>query len=398
MIIPFAMLVMPLQTCGYVSSVLSFVKPTTSFPCLFRNCRLYGKRHQGQIDDDIDLDYLRVLEEAGERDKENFQLLINQKLEEWREMKKLGILDKLSSGGVVYLEDVLEAEEMSSKLLKGRKKKAPSLFTSTTIVDSTNNTIVFQQAKAPRLNFTSFQDLSSETSEKIEDEWKRKIQAVKKDGLGLYNIYNEMKDKKVPSTPLVQQELLRQLAKVGTKKHLKAVLLAYLSCLPVILQEASVQHTEQREFLLEVLLSSAASNSEETARECQATLLQSNEELLSQLSITDRHMRIVSLCLSIRKLTKEDSEEFQELFREFLTDLHTFNIENINIVLRLLGKQRRIQEIFSLCAAMRLQKVRMNSESHEFLAAALVKSVEKGKVATAMKELPVVDGNLPEVT
>ena len=65
--------------------------------------------------------------------------------------------------------------------------------------------------------------------------------------------------------------------------------------------------------------------------------------------------------------------------------------------MRVLGKYRFIDDLFTLFASMRRQQMEPDDESYEFLSASLVASVKEEASAVTMKDLPSPDLALPEI-
>jgi hypothetical protein len=84
----------------------------------------------------------------------------------------------------------------------------------------------------------------------------------------------------------------------------------------------------------------------------------------------------------------------------------TIKIEDVNQIIRVLGKYRLINEIFDLLTFIRQLasntpkfpiRLKPNDETYEFLANAVVANVQQDATARAMKDLPKPDTALPEV-
>jgi hypothetical protein len=92
----------------------------------------------------------------------------------------------------------------------------------------------------------------------------------------------------------------------------------------------------------------------------------------------------------------------ENLFNKF----ESFNIHEINAIIKFLGKLKLIPEIFKVFDYLRKEKneggrvvkgVQANNETFEILANALVASVDEEKTCISMKELPKPNMSIPEV-
>jgi GTP-binding protein len=88
----------------------------------------------------------------------------------------------------------------------------------------------------------------------------------------------------------------------------------------------------------------------------------------------------------------------QEQMDILYTSLSSFTATQLNVIIRALGKRRRISSIFMFLDRMReYKKSSPNDESLEFLANSCVASVEEEKRAKSMKDLPSASMSIPEV-
>lgn len=86
-----------------------------------------------------------------------------------------------------------------------------------------------------------------------------------------------------------------------------------------------------------------------------------------------------------------------ELLSTFYINMKQYSIQEINTVLRILGKTRQIQEIFNLFQHMKSLEIQPNEESYEFLSTALVVSVHEECQSSSMRDLPSIDMKRPEI-
>jgi hypothetical protein len=141
-------------------------------------CIIHGVQGSGQEVFDVDINEWNALIDAEKEQKETFQLAIQNKLKEWKELKDAGILQQLAEDPDSYDEDN-EINKLPFKLPSNNDNN-----------DNNNNddtkSITYFQEK--------YKTMNSKKS--------------KTKSLALYQLLNEMKDKEVYDTMLIQSILL----------------------------------------------------------------------------------------------------------------------------------------------------------------------------------------------
>lgn len=346
----------------------------------------------------------KELDESYRKDKLEYDKLFSAKLDEWKELKRLGLLDKLS--GTVYEEDVFELDEEVSKRRLRRLRQRPH--------------------SSDRGDGQLAEDSTVEEASSVVmgvHELRAKYLSTKNSSLGLYSLLNEMKDKSlIESMPLssngavheedaidIMEQIMMSIARLDSPHHPVSALKLYLG----YLQRGSIAPDRVDPlFLPRYVLQLYTSNLLSAADQCRDLLRLS--PAVDTDCVSDSRLLTGYICASIHQLAsqlltanknKADKlhleqhllstieEQLQQLFDE----LRAYPLSEINAVLRVLAKYKLIDRIFSLLGEMRASGVRPNSESLEFLANALVGSVEKGRTASSMRDLPEPMAEVPEI-
>jgi len=137
---------------------------------------IYGVQGSGQEVFDVDINEWNALIDAEKEQKETFQLAIQNKLKEWKDLKDAGILQQLAEDPDSYNKD-----EEFNKL----PFKLPSNNDDNNNDDDTKSITYFQE---------KYKTMNNKKS--------------KAKSLALYQLLNEMKDKEVYDTILIQSILL----------------------------------------------------------------------------------------------------------------------------------------------------------------------------------------------
>jgi pentatricopeptide repeat protein len=344
------------------------------------------------------------LDESYRKDKLEYDKLFSAKLDEWKELKRLGLLDKLS--GTVYEEDVFELDEEVSKRRLRRLRQRP-----------------------PRTDRDEGQSTEDSTVEEASSvvmgahELRAKYLSTKNSSLGLYSLLNEMKDKSlIESMPLssnsavheedvidIMEQIMMSIARLDSPHHPVSALKLYLG----YLQRGSIAPDRVDPlFLPRYVLQLYTSNLLSAADQCRDLLRLS--PAVDADCVSDSRLLTGYICASIHQLAsqllttnKNKADKLQleqhllstieEQLQQLFDKLRAYPLSEINAVLRVLAKYKLIDRIFSLLGEMRASGVQPNSESLEFLANALVGSVEKGRTASSMKDLPEPMAEVPEI-
>lgn len=343
----------------------------------------------------------RELDDSYSKDKLGYDKLFSAKLDEWKELKRLGLLDKLS--GTVYEEDVFELdEEVSKRRMRRLRQQSPEDST----VDEASTTVVVMGVHELRTKYLSNKNSS----------------------LGLYSLLNEMKDKSlIESMSLspdgavheeedddaidIMEQIMMSIARLDSPHHPVSALKLYLG----YLQRGSIAPDRVDPlFLPRYVLQLYTSNLLSAADQCRDLLRLSPAVDDAESCLSDRRLLTGYICASIHQrasqlltANKNKADKLQleqhllstieEQLQQLYDDLRAYPLSEINSVIRVLAKYKLIDHIFSLLSEMRASGVRPNSESLEFLANALVGSVERGRTAASMRDLPEPLVEVPEI-
>jgi ribosome biogenesis GTPase A len=98
-----------------------------------------------------------------------------------------------------------------------------------------------------------------------------------------------------------------------------------------------------------------------------------------------------------KKAEKTPPVEAMEMIAKLKQKIKQFTVQDINPVIRALGRRRLITPIFELIDCMRANYLSPDDESFEFLANALVVTVNEESKSKTMKDLPDPDTSMPEI-
>lgn len=363
-----------------------------------------------------------LLEASTKSNESEIQKLIKQKLDSWKSLKEAGILDKLyDEDGEVSNDTIEEVNKLSSNLRNG---------------------IGIEQTKSKKLELSDEGDSLHASNDNTISTIKEKIKSLtskKGSALALYSILNELKDKKVAQSNIdivedVLMALSRQnssafavsgyefytsldishsavktetvLATKSNNSFRKGSGNASLASFPIRFVTSCAAHglTDASRSIATSLLSSSAATSAELLPAVICTeaysLLQKAVSFKSKatkrllLKQQSHDMELSDLTLT---MASTGTEKLTLLLKAFRTNINNYSVSEANVVIRVLGKLRMTEEIFMLLDAMRSSGVPPNDESLEFLANAIVCSVEEQKTAKTMAELPSPDQRVPEI-
>jgi hypothetical protein len=194
--------------CIFAASVRAFRLPVspaiaTSLrkPSTSRLTQLFGvnpkvaKRVRSSENDDDGEDtaaQLKALEEAANANKEEFEAMLKAKLDEWKELKAAGLLEKLATEEL-NAEVIEEVDELSKRLL--RRKRGERKEGGTRNDNNSDTSVTAAELKAKtifdiREKLTNVGSAKSGTS------------------LGCFNLLNEMKDKEAFEVDIIESLLL----------------------------------------------------------------------------------------------------------------------------------------------------------------------------------------------
>ena len=342
---------------------------------------------------------LKRLETAAEANKEEFDALLKAKLDEWMEMKAAGILDKLGMDGASE-ETVVEMDAMSKRLLRrkrGTKKAAVSGSGAGAEggpeeggdVDGANRGVVHADDKAK---------VVLELTTKLETVGHSKTGTA----LGVQGLLNEIKDKQVEDTGLVEACLMA-LTKLGSNSVAVASYKQYQRWV------AKGTVDDDAAFSVRFVTALFASDGLAEAGQVVMDLALADHRDIDQLKFLpglvcrDIYASVPAggAGAGAGEGAASNSTEAASALQASLHDLYTrmpgLPAARINVVLRALGRRRCVREIFTLIEQMRIRGPAPDDETLEFLASALVASVEEEAKARSMKDLPKPVADLPEV-
>jgi len=386
----FAMLLLPRRSRllaflilgAMIGSRLAFV----SIPIKRLNLQQH-RRHGTQTTETFDTssDEWAELEKAAEANKEEFEVALKAKLNEWKEMKAAGILDKLNVEEPD--EDIVqEMDEMSKRLIRRRRGLGKKVESSDNVGEMEGGGDE-QDAKAYA---------RSQMSEKLV-----LVGGKKGSSLGVQSLLNEIKDKDLLDGPLVEACLMA---------------LSRLDSAPM----AVSAYKQYQKWIAEGKIAASSGSGESSfgvtfANSCFASELGEAGNAVQALLVGENLAKPVQFvpgltCEAIYKHTPTSPQTLKSKanrmtippalsasLQVLYAALPELTASQVNIVIRALGKKRLVPQIFELLAAMRKTGPQPDDESLEFLANALVATVEEEAKTRAMKDLPASLASLPEV-
>lgn len=240
------------------------------------------------------------------------------------------------------------------------------------------------------------QDAEMKTLEKRKfyeiDSMLNKLFSVKGSVLECYNIFMEIRDKKMYNASLIESTLMaisRAPRSSATSPDSNYAITAFRQYHIWKKDNIVDPATADPSFGVAFVLSCYASN-----------LLDSAEEIMMML-VNEKSAEMSAflpglMCASIiRSNSGTVDTEYKDDLVPFLNSLNKYTIGDANLVIRVLARYRLYEDIFRVFTALRESRIRPNTESMEFLSNALVATVDKGIKADSMGELPVIDA--PEV-
>jgi len=293
--------------------------------------------------------------------KNEIDSMIKAKLKVWKEMKQSGLLSKVSSS-TVFEEDVQEVEQIMQKKLTVLK---PSMAI------NNEDAAIKEQSRALFL-------------------LKRKYQFAKNNPIEIMNIYNLMKSRQIFNVELFEN-ILMTISRFDSEKNALLAFEDYYGWNKV----GDVIATDK--FFLRFALNCYANGLFETARHVEKILITDN--IANKEDFQSGHV-----CAAIQQSQTTTVKDFtlkmkpcREELAKFHENIRYHAIENINLVIRSLAKFRMTEEIFDLFDCLRANRVKTNSESLEFLANAIVATIDAGEKADTMKDLPKSSLKIPEI-
>jgi len=372
-----------------------------------------------------------ALEKAEKANADEIKALYRAKLEQWNEMKNTGILEKLSVN-----------EDLSQEIIEDMDKLSKKLIGERFLLKSSKKQMTAEKS----LSEHSSGETDKHSKSAVQSEFQEKLKSVqtKKDAsLALYNLLNEVKDKGLLSChPELVQDIMMAISRQDSSTYASAAYDLYSKwCDSEMVPKDTVHSIRSRakrtkssssstpSFILQYLTSCAANGLTEASRNIATTLLSSNSftsaQLLPAVICTEVYTilekkpfrsktvsRLVqkkqthnklqdATLLSARQTSPSQqgvsSEKLSLLLKVFRENIRDYHISEVNLVIRVLGKLKLTEEIFELLDVMRAAGNSPNDESLEFLANAIVYSVEEISTAVSMTDLPSPDMNTPEI-
>jgi len=347
---------------------------------------------------DININEWNALLEAEKDQKDVFEEAIRNKLKEWKELKDAGVLDKLA-----------EDPDMYDDVNNNNAIRLPSSSSSDNSDEVDNKSITYFQEKynsiISKKKLTSKQPSSSSKPSSI--------------SLSLYQLLNEMKDKEQYNTMLIQSIIL-SLAKNDDASYSIAAINLYKK----FLNENIIDNSTPR-YLMSVVLACFLSNNIKNGDAIMNNLINDNiystDDFLPSLvcrAIADCHSESnksssnsskkssLAKLLSKKKeaavpidpeVSKAQQAHRVSVLNELKTNIKKYPIDELNKVVRMLGRYQYIDDVFSFIDVMNSNpSTNANDETYEFLTNSLVYTVDETAKASSMTELPTIS-NAPEI-
>lgn len=339
-----------------------------------------------------------ALESLEESNKKVVQRLFKQKLDEWKEMKSRGLFEKMQSNGEYDEDSMQEINEIKSNIWKRDNLDLKDFA----MIDVPFKPPVDEKKKAVN-------DIL-EKLKKYEDLPKNESSLL------VYSLLNEIKDKSLFEGPLIQ-EVMMALSRTDSAQLSTT---AFKMTLLWGKQEVLTPSLPSK-FFIKYATSCAANGLIETAEAVTTYIEDSETESAASLlpckiclelqrlskarksrgkvigSAVANKKRALSLSSDFLVYEKECLQRVGDFLSQLISHISEYSVSEINIVIRSLGRRKLTTEIFDLMDAMRASGVEPNDETLEFLANALVYSVEEVATARSMGGLPPANISTPEV-
>jgi GTP-binding protein len=299
---------------------------------------------------------------------------LKEKLDEWKALKATGMLDKLGEEEAVS-EDLLEEIEEESKRLR-RKRRGDAAGENVQNDGQKDGCMSVDQAVY-----------------KLEGKFKT-VGGRRGSSLGVYNLLVEMRDKGTLPEDLIHRAGMA-LARLDSDK------LAWNGYRVLRDWHATGAVVFPAGFFAEF------ANSCLSRMAMYGTGAKVVADLEAAGEVGEGDFAVGHMCAELHALETDslstDARAFSLRLREWLADdaaLAMAGVRDLNMLVRVLGKYKRVDDIFLVLARMRScgnAAICPDDESLEFLGNALVSSVGQMHKAKAMKDLPSPDVSLPEV-
>eukprot|EP01038_Epipyxis_sp_PR26KG_P016055 gene16055-21804_t len=297
------------------------------------------------------------------------EAMILAKRQQWIRLKAAGVLDKIDPNAV----DMEEIDTMASKV---------------TVVE-------------PSSNDNDVNNKTSTISSKVLYDIQVRLTSSNDNPLLIFNILNEMKDKKIYDNIIIPDILMMLSRLENSSSYTLRALKLFLS----LLSSNTIIIDSPARYLTLFSINCYASNQTDVATYTMNHLIDTKQAQNHQFIpgfISLLLLKMNSQYLLNNKIETKDYKNYENELNNHLYTFHQFikqyPISDVNMVIRLLGRARprRSKEIFELFTIMRKNYIKPNSESLEFLANSLVLGVESGVKANSMKTLPKPSKNVPE--
>lgn len=125
-------------------------------------------------------------------------------------------------------------------------------------------------------------------------------------------------------------------------------------------------------------------------------MLVASKYLLEINKLTEEQLKPARFCLQIQ--SNASSASLSSIMQAVESELVNMSVSEANMLVRALGRVREGKRVFALIEAMKRSKATTpNEETFEFLANALVLTVERVSKVRAMADLPSPSQSMPEV-
>lgn len=366
--------------------------------------------------EDINMMEWAALVEAEKEQKDAFEEAIRIKLKEWKDLKDSGMLNKLAEDPDMYDD----TDNNAIRLPSSNTDKSDEIDNkSVTYFQEKYNNIISKKRSTLKASLLSTTKSSSLP-------------------LSLYQLLNEMKDKEQYDTILIQNIIISLVKNDDTNYSISAI-----NLYKKFLNENIVDNNSPR-FLMSVVLACFLSNNVKNGDIIMNNLINDNiykiddflpaivcraigdchdnnsiiKSISSSSSTNDSKKSSLGRLLSKKRdndivkvrakdsdtTTTMDPEEAKakqshrvSVLTELKTNIRKYPVDEVNKVVRMLGRYQYIDEVFSLIDVMNTNiNTNANEETYEFLTNSLVYTVDETAKASAMTELPNVS-NAPEI-
>jgi hypothetical protein len=304
---------------------------------------------------------------------ENDKRLIQEKLSLWYGMKETGMLDNPQQNENILLEDdVYIRKEVNERLKNSKSLKKNDVATDKSDIN---------EVVSSRKNI----------SNRVKIEIKDKLKTVKDNAIGLFSLLNEIKDKEIFDKEIVEEILLSLARSTLSSKYLFKAFNFYHETFSTVHENENLNS----KFIVNFIQLCYSSNYAQEAKQLEDIAI--NRKIATKIDFLPGHLCSLILLKNSQQNNDLFLKELNNFVQQMEANIDLFTIQQINLIIRFLGKHRLYDTLFDFFEMLKQKKIELNSESIEFLTNSFVVSIEKGFKVDNMQYLPKFNISVPEV-